>query len=136
MARKRMECGKSWHMRGRACRAGATRYFIALLHERLALDLARFLIASLGAQRIGQQPSRLPLRGGIAARERERLAPAPDRLVRVVLREPQPSELDPQQGIVGLDAQRPLERRGGPVEVPVSGSVCACATSERVAGER
>ena len=65
------------------------------LHERPALDLDCFLIAALGAQRIGEQSPRLSLRAAIAARERERLAPAAFRLMRIVLRESQAPELYP-----------------------------------------
>jgi DNA-binding transcriptional ArsR family regulator len=80
-------------------------------HERLALDLHRFLIALLRAQRIGQQPPPLGLRGAIAAGEHQRLAPAALRLMRVVLRHPQPAEFYPYQRIVRLDAQGAVERR-------------------------
>ena len=80
-------------------------------HERLALDLDCFLIAPLGAQRIGQKPPRLSLRAAIAAGERKCLAAAALSLMRVALREPQPPEFYPYQGIVRLDAQGTVERR-------------------------
>jgi hypothetical protein len=129
----RMACGR-WILANRGMRAEVPRA-LELLHEGLTLHLARFLIAPLGAQRVGQEPSRLSLRAGIAARERERLAPAPFRLVRVALREPQPPELDPQQGIIGFDAKRPLERRGGAVKVAMGGEGL-CLRHERASGGR
>ena len=67
----------------------------ALVHKGLALDLACFLIAPLRAQCIRQQPSGLRLGAMIATRERKCLAAADLGLVRIALREPQPSELDP-----------------------------------------
>lgn len=82
-----------------------------LAHEWLALDVARFLIALLGAQRIGQQPPGLLLRAFIAARERERFAGAAFGLVGLAFQESQSSEFDPQQRIIRLDAQRAVERR-------------------------
>ncbi len=88
-----------------------------LAHERLALDLDCFLIAPLGAQRIGQQPPRLSLRAAIAAGERKCLAAAALSLMRVALREPQPPQFYPYQGIVRLDAQGTVERRRGAVKV-------------------
>ena len=86
-------------------------------HERLAFDLDCFLIALLGAQRIGQQPPRLSLRAAIAAGERKRLAAAALSLMGVALREPQPPQFYPYQGIVRLDAQGTVERRRGAVKV-------------------
>jgi hypothetical protein len=86
-------------------------------HEGLALDLDCFLIAPLGAQRIGEQPPRLSLRAVIAACERERLAPAALRLMSIALREPQPPKLYPQQGIVRLDAQGAIECRRSAVKI-------------------
>ncbi len=91
-------------MGGRACA-------IFLVHVWLALNLARFLIAPLGAQCVGQQPPGQRLRVTIAARERKRLACAALGLVSVALREPQPPEFYPQQGTIGLDAQCSVERR-------------------------
>ena len=84
---------------------------VVLLHERPAFELLRFLIASLGAQGIGQQPPGLALRAVIAAREHQRLAAAAFGLVGIALREPEASALDPQQGIGRLDAQGAVERR-------------------------
>lgn len=81
------------------------------VHEWLALNLARFLIAPLGTQCVGQQPPGLRQRVTIAARERKRLACAALGLVSVALREPQPPEFDPQQRTIWLDAQRAVERR-------------------------
>jgi hypothetical protein len=86
-------------------------------HEGLALDLDSFLIAPLGAQRIGEQPPRLSLRAVIAACYAKRLARAALRLMRVALKEPQPPKFYPQQGIVRLDAQGAVERRRGAVKI-------------------
>ena len=108
---------------------------LRLVHEWLALYLARLLIASLGAQCVGQQPPRLSLRAAITARERERLAAAALGLVRVALREPKPPELYPQQGIVRFDAQRPVERRRRPVKIAV-GDQGSGLGNERLAGWR
>ncbi len=47
----------------------------------------------------------------IAAGERKSLAAANFRLMRVALHQANSPQLDPQQGITGLDAQRPVERR-------------------------
>ena len=65
------------------------------MHVRPALDLHRFLISSLGAQRIGEHTARLALRGGITARERERLARTYLGLMGIAIHEPHPAELDP-----------------------------------------
>ena len=76
-----------------------------------ALDFTRFLIAALRAQRIGQQMSGAAERTLIAAGQRKSLAAARFRLMRITLRQTNSPHLDPQQGIAGLDAQRPIKRR-------------------------
>jgi len=91
-----------------------------LAHEGLALQLLRFLIALLGAQRIGQQPPRLSLRVGITGGQRQRLAPATFGLMGIAFGEAQPSALYPQQRIVRFDAQRAVQCGGGAVEIAVS----------------
>ena len=65
------------------------------MHEGLALDLLRFLIALLRAQGIGQQPPRLSLRVRIAGGQRQCLAAAALGLVSVGLGEPQPPAFYP-----------------------------------------
>ncbi len=96
-----------------AQRAGRLSGFAAivrgLVHKRLLLDLARLLVALLGAQCVGQQPPSLRLSAAIATGERQRLATANLCLMRVALNEPQLSELDPQQRVIWFDAQRPIE---------------------------
>lgn len=61
---------------------------VRLLHKRLALDFARFLIALLGTQCVGQQPSGLRLSGVIAAGQRKCLTTANLSLMRIVLGQP------------------------------------------------
>ena len=82
-----------------------------LTHVRAAFDLTRFLIAALRAQRIGQQMSGAAERTLITAGQRESLAGARFRLMRIALHQTNSPHLDPQQGIAGLDAQRPIKRR-------------------------
>ena len=88
-------------------------------HEWLALDVVRFLIALLRAQRIGEQSPGLPLGAMIAARERERLSGAALGLVGLAVQEPQSTDFYPQQRIIRLDAQRAIERRRRTVNVAV-----------------
>jgi len=92
---------------------------VRLVHVRLPLNLDGLGIAPLRAQRIRQQAASLSLRAVIAARQRQRLAPATLSLMRVALREPQPPAFDPQQRIVRLDAQGAVQGRRGAVKVTV-----------------
>jgi len=75
----------------------------------LAFHFEGFRIAPQDTQCIGEQPSRLRLSRAITAGESQRLAAAPFCLVSIVFRQPQPSEFDPQQWIVGLDTQSPIQ---------------------------
>ncbi len=88
-------------------------------HERLALDVVRFLIALLGAQRIGEQSPGLLLCAVIAARDRERFPGAAFRLAGLAFQEPQSPDFYPQQRIIRLDAQRAIERRRRTVNIAV-----------------
>jgi hypothetical protein len=76
----------------------------------LRLGLARFLHTPATAQCLGNHLPRGGLRGGITRRERQRLAPHVLGLREIILREAQLAHFNPQQRIVGLDAQRPLQR--------------------------
>ena len=91
-----------------------------------------FRITSLGAQRVGEQPSRHFLRARIAARECEGLAAAALGLVRIVLCEAQPAAFYPQQGIVRARCAtrgRASRRRRRHRHVPT-----ACVPASRVNG--
>jgi hypothetical protein len=65
------------------------------VHEGLALEVVRFLIALLGAEGIREQPTRLSLRVRITACERQRFAAAAFGLMGVAFREAQPPAFDP-----------------------------------------
>jgi hypothetical protein len=108
---------------------------VGLAHKRLSLDFVCFLIALLGAQRVGQQPTGQHLRGMITAGEAEGLAAAVFRLARIAFGEPQISALYPQQRIIRLDAQCAIERRGGAVQIAV-GPQRLCLRYQSASGGR
>ena len=78
------------------------------------LGVGGLAIAPPGPEGIGDQGARPRLRAGIPGGQRQRLAPEGLPLRGIVLPEPYPPELDPQQGIVGLDPQRTLQGRPRP----------------------
>src|SRR5262245_14680167 len=95
------------------------------------LGLGGLAIAPAGLERVADQMPGLGLGGGVTEGERQRLAAGRIGLGRVVLGEPYAAEFDPQEGVVRLDAQRPLEGCGGLAEVTTAGLVVGLSDQGR-----